>query len=287
MPRTATLDLSTGVQLEYEEHGSGERALVLVHGFTGSRDDWREQLPELAELGRTIGLDQRGHGGSTNTGDPASYSLDQLTEDLALALDALDTGPCDLLGHSLGGMVTLRVALAHPERVSSLILMDTAARGIGLLPKTVMEGSARLAREAGMGSLARIMREDSRKNRRAAPAALAAMDAMGFDRWWDRIEAKLANMDPEAFAALGLALGDQESLLPRLGEIACPTTIIVGEQDVPLLETSKELARGIPGAHCIIIPDAAHSPQLENREPWLRAVKDHLTRARSGVPAPG
>ena len=83
------LALRTGVEIEYEEHGSGERPFVLVHGFTGSRDDWRERLPELARLGRTIALDQRGHGGSTKTGDAASYTFERLVDDLAAFHDAL------------------------------------------------------------------------------------------------------------------------------------------------------------------------------------------------------
>jgi pimeloyl-ACP methyl ester carboxylesterase len=182
-------------------------------------------------------------------------------------------------------MVVLRTALAHPECVASMILIGTAARGVGLLPPAIMEGSARLVRSSGMDALAKILREDSRRNRRAAPAALAAMDAMGFEPWWDRVETKLKSMDPEAFAALGAALSSQESLLPRLAEIACPTTVLVGEQDIPFLESSEELARGIPGAIRITIPAAAHSPQLENRVPWLRAVRDHLVRARSEVSA--
>lgn len=57
-----------GIEMELEDAGSGERAFVLVHGFTGSRDDFREHVPELARLGRTIALDQRGHGGTSNSG---------------------------------------------------------------------------------------------------------------------------------------------------------------------------------------------------------------------------
>src|SRR5690606_32861355 len=124
MRRTAV----NGIEIEWEAHGEGPRALVLVHGFTGSRRDFAPRVPELAALGRTVLPDLRGHGGSTNTGDPAGYTLEQLADDLLAFLAAEGLSGCDLLGHSLGGMVVLRAALAAPERIGSLILMNTAAR---------------------------------------------------------------------------------------------------------------------------------------------------------------
>src|SRR5215510_12872109 len=92
-----------GVQLTYEDVGQGGRPFVLVHGFTGFRDDFREQLPALTQFGRTIIYDHRGHGDSTRTGDAASYSFAQLVDDLRGVLDGLDVARCDLLGHSMGG----------------------------------------------------------------------------------------------------------------------------------------------------------------------------------------
>jgi 2-succinyl-6-hydroxy-2,4-cyclohexadiene-1-carboxylate synthase len=273
--------VGAGVLIECEEVGAGDRPFVLVHGFTGSRLDWLEQLPALASIGRTLTPDQRGHGGSTNTGDAASYTLDQLVRDLGLALTALDVPRCDLLGHSMGGMVALRFALAHPERVASLVLMDTAARGLEIMPRQLMESGAALARQSGMSVLAKIMREGARSGERTAPAARKAIETMGFEAWWDRVQTKLEQMDPEAFAALGRTLVEQEPVSERLGEIRCPTTVIVGEQDVAFLEPSAELARGIPDAVQVTIPDAAHSPQIENATRWIETIRGHLGRARA------
>jgi pimeloyl-ACP methyl ester carboxylesterase len=277
--------LSSGVEIEYEVAGQenarpGDRPFVLVHGYTGSRDDWREQLPRLAELGRTIAIDQRGHGGSSNTSDPAGYTLDQLSDDLDEALDLLGIDHCDLLGHSMGGMVALRLVLARPERISSLVLMDTAARGMALGQSKIMKGSFMLVRKAGMPALAKLMKLGAKKLGAPSPAAQASIDAMGFDAWWARIEAKLLAMDPVAFATLGEAIAEQEPLLDRLGEIACPTSIIVGAQDAPFVPAADELERGIAGARRTTIANAAHSPQLENQAAWLDAVREHLAWAR-------
>jgi pimeloyl-ACP methyl ester carboxylesterase len=230
-------------------------------------------------------LDQRGHGGSTNSGDPAGYTLEQLTADLAAALTQLGVERCDLLGHSMGGMVALRFALAHPERLSSLVLMDTAARGLDGLAepvKRLMEGAATLARRVGMGAVANLMRPIV-QNPGFALSMRRGAEAGGFDNSWDRIQAKLEKMDPEAFATLGPALMQQDSLVDRLKEIHCPTTVIVGAEDLLVLEPSRELAGAIPGAVLVEIPDAAHNPQLENPKAWSEAIRNHLATARRGL----
>jgi pimeloyl-ACP methyl ester carboxylesterase len=280
MSEVRHINLQSGIRIEYEEAGAGSRPFVLVHGFTGSRDDWREHIPALSELGRTIAPDQRGHGGSSNTGDEATYNLDQLVDDLEAMLTGLDIDACDLLGHSMGGMAAVRFALAHPERVSSLILMDTAARSVEAVPRAMMDLAVQLVKASGMGALTKLMREGARSDDGIAPSTRRAIEAMGPEIWWARIQAKLENMDPAAFESLSRELSQQESMLPRLGEIRCPTTVIVGKEDLPFLEPTTELTAGIPGAVRVDIPDAAHSPQLENPEPWIDAIRSHLDRVR-------
>ena len=87
-------------------------------------------------------------------------------------------------------------------------------------------------------------------------------------------------MDPEAFV-LALELVDQPALTDRLHEIACPTLVMVGEQDVGFLAPADELVRGIRGATKVVIPAAAHSPQLENPPAWIAAIRQHLERVRA------
>src|SRR5262245_5965079 len=193
-----------GIEMELEEAGSSERAFVLVHGFTGSRDDFREHVPELARLGRTLALDQRGHGGTTNSGRAADYTLDGLVADLAGAFDALGIARADLLGHSLGGMVALRFALAHPERLSSLVLMDTSARPMPLpIPEPVRTALVKLVREQGVAALLPGMR-----GRTFPPSMTRSIERMGAEEFWERIRRKLEAMDPAAWEALFGVLGD-------------------------------------------------------------------------------
>jgi pimeloyl-ACP methyl ester carboxylesterase len=262
------------LDMEYREHGAGERAFVLVHGFTGSSDDFADVFDPLAELGRTVAPDQRGHGGTSNPG--TGYSLDQLTADLAAFLDAVGAPRCDLLGHSMGGMVALRLTLAHPERVDSLVLMDTAQRPIG--------GTRGIRAMAGVASwmpprwMWRLVR--SRRDKLPVPMQQAAQ-AMGPDRYWERLRVKLEAMDRAAYRPLAREISTQVPLTPRLGEIRCPTLVIVGEEDEVFLDASSEMADAIPDAKLVVVPGAHHSPQVEATDAWLAAVREHLARART------
>jgi pimeloyl-ACP methyl ester carboxylesterase len=278
MPNRVTVN---GIEMAFDERPGATRPLVLVHGFTGSADDFREHLDPLAALGRTIAIDQRGHGDSTNTGDRSGYTLNQLADDLRGFLDTQKIECCDLLGHSMGGMVALRFALAHPQRTASLILMDTAAGAVPGIPRSAFEGGAKLGRDAGMSQLAAILRGRAETDPQRPAASRRCEAEMGSQLFWDRIHHKLSCMDPEAFGELGGSLVEQESVAGRLNEISCPTLVMVGEEDRPFLAPADELGRGIPHARRVTIANAAHSPQLENPAAWLAAVRDHLQRARA------
>jgi len=263
------------VTLAWEQHGAGERPLVLVHGFTGSRDDFADVVPDLADLGRLVLVDQRGHGGSSNPG--RGYSFEQLVADLLAFFDAVGIKRADLLGHSLGGMVALRFTLAHPDRVASLILMDTGARAAPPIDPA-LERTIAIVRAKGM---VRIADKHGTLPLVGEELDIAAIE--GEARHRQRGRAKLLALDPEAFASLAPMLSDHEPITDRLGEIRCPTTVIVGERDLPFVPMSEELARGIPGASLVTIAGAGHSPQKSGRAAWLAAVRAHIARARGGA----
>ncbi len=275
MPRLAI----NGAELVYEEAGAGRRALVVVHGFTGNRDDFRGHLPALASLGRTIAYDQRGHGQSAGTGDPEACSFAQLAADLTALLAELCDHPCDLLGHSMGGMIALRAVLEHPERVASLILMNTSARPPDTMPRAPMAAAASIARSEGMATLADLMKARALADGHRTPAERRVEGKLG-ESYWQRRRTNLMAMDQAAFARLVLEIVDQTPLTSRLGEIRCPTTVIVGAEDVSFARPAAELAAGVPDATLVTIPDAAHSPQLENPSAWRETLWDHLLRVR-------
>ena len=270
-----------GLDVAYAEAGSGTRPLVLVHGFTGSKLDFLPRLAELASLGRVLVPDLRGHGDSTNPGDARGYSLEQSASDLLGFLAKLDIKECDLLGHSMGGMIALRAVLADPARVSSLILMGTAARAPDGIRREILEMGGQVARAVGMSRLAEILRERAQDDASRTEADRRLQAEMGDAYWESWRYPNYRSMDPVAFGAFGAAMFDQNPLLDRLEEIVCPTLVMVGEGDTGFLASSEELVRGIPGARAAMIANAGHQPQLENPDAWLDAIRAHLALVRA------
>jgi pimeloyl-ACP methyl ester carboxylesterase len=88
-------------------------------------------------------------------------------------------------------------------------------------------------------------------------------------------------MDRQAFVELSAELRSYAALTDQLADIACPTTVIVGQRDVPFIASSKSLATEIPDARLVSIPLAGHCPQYENADAWRDAVRAHLTGART------
>lgn len=266
--------------MAHEERGAGTRPLVLVHGYTGFWQDFEAPLDALAAEGRVLLPDLPGHGASDRLA-PGSYTLDGLAARLGAWLEQVAGEPCDLLGHSMGGMLTLRVALERPEQVASLVLMDTAHHHLDWIRVDLLEMAARIGREAGMDKLAAILRARSADDPERSDADRRVEAEWGEARFWRWRDTRIEAMDPEAYDALGRAMAGAPSLADRLAEIRCPTLVMVGREDEPFLEPSRTMAEKIPDAELAILPGGAHQPQNECTEAWLTALRAHLQRARS------
>jgi pimeloyl-ACP methyl ester carboxylesterase len=269
------------VDLAWSERGSGPDgapALVLVHGYTGSAHDFSLQVEALAAPGRrVVTLDQRGHGHSTKTGTVEGYTIDQLAGDLAAFLDTVATGPVDLLGHSMGGRVVMTMVLRRPDLVRSLILMDTSAwsfrpddEKIRTMVSTYIEG---FEPGGGMPATLSIGGPEEELIAGAVPPS-----------WQAEKDAIFAGMDAYAVKALGMQLWSDApvgagSLRSRLSEIVCPTTVIVGEHDHPLVGQAPALASGVSRGSLAVISGAYHSPQLTHADAWRSAVEAHIAAA--------
>jgi pimeloyl-ACP methyl ester carboxylesterase len=265
-----------GVDLAWSERGSGP-TLVLCHGFTGSSHDFSEHIDALAAERRVVTVDHRGHGQSTKTKTLEGYSVEQLSSDLAAFIDAVGEGPVDLLGHSMGGRMSLHVVLDRPDLVGSLILMDTSAWSF-VPPDETIRALVRAWIEAfdpaqGMpDKLGPFGPED------------ALMEAAMPAEWLAEKQRIFSGMDAYAVKALGLALmvdmdQGETSLRADLPSIACPTTVIAGENDHPLVDQAPELAAEVADGTLVVIAGAYHSPQLTHPGPWRAAVEDHVARA--------
>lgn len=259
-----------GVGLEVTDQGAGP-ALMLVHGFGGAKEDFSDQLDDLALDHRVITLDLRGHGESDGPENEDQYSLDRFAADLVNVLDALDIAHVRMLGHSMGGMVVRRFALAAPERIEALVFMDTSPGTVPGLDSELIDLGVQIANEQGMDELKRVMDAFEPLGTPAYDRLLA--DRPGYREFGD---AKWAALSRAMYTKLMIEIRDQPDQLAELAGIACPTLVLVGVEDTPFIAVSHAMAEMIPGAELVVIEDAGHSPQFENGPAWLAALRKFL-----------
>ena len=261
--QSATVAIN-GIELAYERRGEGE-VLVLVHGWTGSGRGWSGVIDELSRSREVFTFDQRGHGRSTNTADRDTYTFDQLVADFAALADVVGLDQFHLLGHSMGGAVAMRYAIAHPDRLRSLVLMDTGA-GSAAGSIEIMQPLIDIVETGGLDAY-----YEAAKPYVGEPGC--AGDARRAEFKWE-----LENLDPVAFVTFAEELCRFPSVLDELTNLDVPTTVLVGENDLNLRAAADDLADAIVGAVLEVIPAAAHLPHLENREGWLAAMERHFSR---------
>lgn len=268
-----------GVALEVVEQGRGP-VLVLVHGFGGAKEDFADQVDDLARDHRVVTLDLRGHGESDGPEDPTRYSLDRFAADLGNVLDALDIDSCRLLGHSMGGMIVRRFVLASPHRVDALILMDTSPGPVPGLDFEMIDLGVQIANEQGMDELKRVMDAFSPLDTPAYQRTL--VERPGYREFGD---AKWAALSRAMWVTMSIEIRDQPDQLAELAAVHCPTLVLVGVEDEPFRRVSQEMAETIEGAELVVIPNAGHSPQFENGAEWLAALQQFLARVEAASPA--
>ncbi len=285
VPRPATgLDESTPRfvdtaegRVAYHEAGAGEPALVMLHGFSGHRDDFVGVLAALGERRRVLAPDLRGHGDSEAGPGASGWSFDQIVNDLIAFLDAMGLDRVDLLGHSMGGFVALRAVLRAPERVRSLVLMCTAPETPARLDPEGWRAGVAISGERGMDGFQplaeRAMRNDP------SPGLAAWGDP---DRYFAHHRRRHASMTPESYRELGTTLFESESMVERLPEVRVPTLVLVGAQDADWLPGADLFEQHLPNARRITIAGAEHHPHQENRAAFLEALESHLERVEQG-----
>ena len=236
--------------------------LVLSHALGLSMAMWDPQLSRLSRALRVVRYDHRGHGGSPAPAGP--YRIEDLGRDLLHLLDRLSLERVSFCGLSLGGFVGLWLAANAPERVDRLVVCSSAAR----MPRPEdYAARANVVRAQGMAAIAQAA-----VSRWFTPAFLERQPDIvaGF-------RAQLLATAPEGYASTceAVAAMDLRAELPR---IVAPTLVIAGAEDQATPpERSQEIARLIPGAELVILPDAAHIANVEQPDAVNRQILRHLT----------
>lgn len=261
------------VDLAIAEAGRGGRPLLLVHGFTGAKEDFGDWMDALAADGWwVVAPDLRGHGTSSKPESEAHYSLATLAADLVGLVDTLGWERFALLGHSMGGAVAQEVALGAPERIDRLVLMDTHHGAFEFVAPELAAVGAELIRTDGLPALLALL--EAFPGEKAPADERVRASRPGYVEW---NQSKLDVVAPAMYAALGYELVTRPDRLGELATFSVPTLVIVGEQDGHLVDAAQRMADALPTATHVVVPDAAHSPQFENPEAWWAAIQAFLT----------
>lgn len=269
MPRVQ----ANGVSLYCETTGHGP-PLVLVHGFACGLRTWDPQVSAFARSWQVVTYDVRGHGISEAPTDPTAYSQPISVSDLGALLDHLEIRRAVVGGLSMGGNIALNFALAHPERVSGLIVADTGAGSDETADwvATVHAFAAALDRD-GLEAFADAAVENPLFARYLAQSPAAERFIRSF--LMTHRARGLAHTAREVLAKRPTIY----SLAPRLRELSVPTLLIVGEHDEPCVRVHRFMADTIPSARHVLIPGVGHLTNLEAPRAFNRAVRSFLRQA--------
>ena len=278
---SATVDERTvtvrDVELSVAEAGRGGRPLLLVHGFTGAKEDFSEWLEPLAARGwHAVAPDLRGHGASAQPAADDAYTFTLFAEDVVGLADAMGWDSFCLLGHSMGGMVAQVVATTWPSRVRALVLMDTGHGPVEGLDPDLVAAAVGIVRDQGMGALVAVMADRTSPLDTPAHQRLLA-EKPGYAAFEER---KMRASSPHLYCSMAVRFLDAADRLDDLRSLPAtlPVLVMVGEQDAPFLAPSQRMAKAIAGAALVVIPDAGHSPQFENPDAWWTVLTGFLDR---------
>jgi 4,5:9,10-diseco-3-hydroxy-5,9,17-trioxoandrosta-1(10),2-diene-4-oate hydrolase len=260
-----------GVRMRYFVGGSGP-PLVLVHGLGGAASNWTELAPLLARRHRLVVPDLPGHGGSTAL--PAVSGLEPYADRVALVAEREGMLPAPVVGHSLGGMIVLRLALRRPDDVLAIVLAGAAGLSIGNVFGRQLLSLFTAVRPGRITARHRAWVARSQRLRRLVfgfvsvsdPVALTNEAVEGF------LAAQLMHTDVDG-AWQALRADDPRQELEAIG---CPVLVLWGAEDVQLpLDDAFEYTRRLR-AQLRVIPGCGHLLIGERPDACERAIEDFL-----------
>lgn len=280
-PASRYLDLPDGVRVHYRDQGQRDgQPLVLLHGFSASLHTWEPWVRELGDDYRIVSLDLPGHG-LTRTPDGYALSTAGNVAVVQGVARALELDPFVLAGNSMGGAVAWNYAIAHPDRLRGLVLVNAAG-----WPRSEAPDSQPLAFRLMGNPIGRALL----KNLNPRPVAGPGLKDAYLD---ERLVTKAV---VDRYVDFARAPGRRALLLapreaPRtptrpetFAAITTPTLVIHGDEDrlIPVAD-GRALAGAIPGARLITYPKVGHIPMEQIAE---RSAADVRSFVESLPPTP-
>jgi pimeloyl-ACP methyl ester carboxylesterase len=274
------------LQINYVEAGKGE-TLLMIHGLGGNASHWKRNIETLSKKFRCIAVDLPGYGSSSKVERAeANTQLDFYADIIASLLKKLKIPTAVIMGHSMGGQVSMILALKYPALVNKLVLVAPA----GLETFTATEANVL----TGYATTAFYMAQDS--------AAIAKSYHANFFRVPDAadvlVNERIALKQCAGFEAycrqipMGVKGMLAHPVAAELQKIGQPVLVLFGEQDALIpnkflhpsltVTTVAAMAKSIPGSSIQMIPEAGHLLQYEKPEAVNEAVIHFLQTKQSG-----
>jgi pimeloyl-ACP methyl ester carboxylesterase len=257
--------------VRYHEAGSG-RAIILLHAFPLSADQWLPQLHRVPPGWRLIAPDVRGFRGigqayqdvGLDTATMATHAADVLSLMNHLDLDRAVVG-----GLSMGGYITLAVAKVAGRRLNGLVLADTRSNADDEAGRAGRDAMMALVTEKGPAAVAEAM----------MPKLIVKSSHLNQPELAEALRALILRNTPEAIASAVRAMKDREDAGSWLGTIECPTLVVCGAEDaLAPPAVSEAMAAAIPQAELVIVPGAGHLSNLEAPMAFTEALTRFLSR---------
>jgi pimeloyl-ACP methyl ester carboxylesterase len=247
---------SNGIRINYEEIGNGE-PLILIMGLGADHSKWVDHVQAYSEHFRCIMLDNRGAGKSEKP--PGPYTTDMMADDIAGVMDSLDIAHARIAGISMGSGIAQTLALNHPDRVRSMVLVSSWARSSPYLD-ALLASFRKMRSVAGAGDFTELLQ-------------LWIFTSTHFNaNYEDMVQGQRDAVDEEnpmpqhAFAAQCEACSTHRTL-ERLPEISVPSLITVGEDDIfTPLALSVEMHERMPASELLRFPGWGHCHHWEDLE---------------------
>ena len=234
-----------GQSINYVDSGGDGPAIIWSHGFLMDHTMFDAQVEALSGDYRCIAWDERGFGATPAT---APFTYWDMADDAVALLDHLGVDQAVFAGMSQGGFISLRAALAHPDRVRGLILIDTQA---GTEADENVEAYGGMLQhwlsDAPLGEIGEIV------------SGLILGDPDLAATWIPIWEARRSEMNEHP----GNCLLSRDDITGRLGEIGCPALVIHGDADAAIpLELGQVLADSIPTASIAVMAGGSHAANM-------------------------
>lgn len=251
-----------GSNICYSDQGKGE-VIVLLHGFCGSAEYWEKVIPELIKDYRVIAPDLRGHGASD--APLGAYTIEQMADDVLSLLNTLEIQECYLLGHSLGGYITLSFAQRHASRL----------KGFGLIHSTGYPDSEE-AKENRLRSVSLIQNEgifafvDQLVPGLFAPGAATQLV--------ERAKEIGYKTPPQGAAGAALAMRERPDRRDVISATALPVLLVAGAEDskVAPAQTFTSDNRNLTK---VTLDGVGHMSMFEAPERLAQSIKDFVLSA--------